>query len=121
MVVILFVFVFLIQILNIFVLDVTYEWKFIIAIFVAVFVFAFLFGINGEANAAFTDSIFSSLTPSTDNFKNNVSSEEQNLFKAIYRLFILQIDDKRYSFSTDPDESYAFLEGQLEKAKASIS
>lgn len=51
----------------------------------------------------------------SDNFKNNVSSEEQNLFKAIYRLFILQIDDKRYSFSTDPDESYAFLEGQLEK------
>lgn len=43
MVVILFVFVFLIQILNIFVLDVTYEWKFIIAIFVAVFVFAFLY------------------------------------------------------------------------------
>ena len=51
----------------------------------------------------------------SDNYKNNVSSEEQNLLKAIYRLFILQIDDERYSFATDPDDTYELLEKQLGK------
>ena len=41
--VILLIFVSLIQILNIFVLDATYDWAFIAIIFVAVFVFAFLY------------------------------------------------------------------------------
>lgn len=51
----------------------------------------------------------------SSSFKNNISNEEQNLLKAIYRLFILQIDDERYHFMSSPDESYKFLEEQLDK------
>lgn len=51
----------------------------------------------------------------SDNYDTETTKEEKNLFKAIYRLFILQIDDERYSFNTDPDKSYDFLVEQLDK------
>lgn len=54
------------------------------------------------------------LDVSSNKFKNNVSGEEQQLMNAIYRLFVLQADDKALSFSTSPDDSYEYLESQLQ-------
>lgn len=53
------------------------------------------------------------LNTATNEFKQNTTTEEQNLLLAIYRLFILQIDDERTSFSTNPDKAYKLLEDKL--------
>lgn len=55
------------------------------------------------------------LNTATNEYKTNTTSEEQNLLKAIYRLFILQIDDERTSFSTNPDKAYKLLVDSLDK------
>jgi len=48
-----------------------------------------------------------------EKFKEIISKDDRELLNAIYRLFILQIDDKRTSFNTDPDKAFEELETNL--------
>ncbi len=49
----------------------------------------------------------------TEEFNKAVVKDESQLLNAIYRLFILQIDDKNISFSTTPDKAFQELENKL--------
>ena len=51
------------------------------------------------------------------NFYKNTTKEENQILNAIYRLFVLQIDDDRTSFSVDPDEAFDLL---IEKLNQNI-
>lgn len=46
------------------------------------------------------------LTIDNDTFNNAVVKDESQLINAIWRLFILQADDERLSFSSSPDEAF---------------
>ena len=51
----------------------------------------------------------------SDKFYENTTKEENQLLNAIYRLFVLQVDDSRLSFSSDPDKTYATLVEKLDQ------
>ena len=51
------------------------------------------------------------------NFYKNTTKEENQILNAIYRLFVLQVDDDRTSFSVDPDEAFDLL---IEKLNQNI-
>lgn len=55
------------------------------------------------------------LNVDSDKYRSNVDSESVNLLDAIYRLFVLQHDDERSSFTSAPDASYELLISNLEK------
>lgn len=47
------------------------------------------------------------------NFSNKVNSDDKQLFTAIWRLFILQLNSSKLSFSSKPDESFERLKNEL--------
>lgn len=49
-----------------------------------------------------------------EKFENAVSKDDSQLLSAIWRLFILQVNDKRINFSADPDVSWNELSNSLE-------
>ena len=53
----------------------------------------------------------------SNKFYENTSKEENQILNAIYRLFVLQVDDSRLSFNTSPDEAFDTL---LEKLNQNI-
>lgn len=46
-------------------------------------------------------------------FKENATNDEYQIIKAIYRLFVLQVDDDRISFSSEPDKAFESLKTNL--------
>ena len=48
-----------------------------------------------------------------EEFVKSIDSDEYQLLRAIYRLFVLQINDKRTSFSSNPDKSFELLKYRL--------
>ena len=49
----------------------------------------------------------------SDKFLANTTKEENQLLNAIYRLFVLQVDDSRLSFSSEPDKTFDTLVEKL--------
>lgn len=49
-----------------------------------------------------------------DTFNNGVGKDDSQLINAVWRLFILQADDKRVSFSSSPDEAFYDLMRDLD-------
>lgn len=45
----------------------------------------------------------------SDNYKNNVNKDDRELFNAIWRLYVLQLEDEIVSFTSEPDEAYNTL------------
>ena len=48
-----------------------------------------------------------------ESFNNNVKKDESELLNAIWRLFILQVDDKGTNFSSNPDKAFDELNTNL--------
>ena len=49
--------------------------------------------------------------------KENATNDEYQIIKAIYRLFVLQVDDDRISFSSEPDKAFESLKTNLAPKK----
>lgn len=45
----------------------------------------------------------------SDNFKRNVNKDDRELLNAIWRLYVLQLEDEEVSFTSDPDDAYNTL------------
>lgn len=64
-----------------------------------------------------------SIDLSSENYKNNIDVDQQEIIKAIYRLYVLQVsaDNDKSSFTTDPDESFVRLFEGLDSGEPLIT
>jgi len=56
-----------------------------------------------------------------EKFESNVSKSDSQMFSAIWRLFILQVDDRRTSFQSDPDRAFEELKSNLSTGNPIVS